>query len=85
MCGIVGIVDLSGRQRPVPPGALRAMADAILHRGPDEDGYLEEPGIALDNRRLSIVGLQDGRQPIGSHGSIPGLCSDRPRARQREA
>jgi asparagine synthase (glutamine-hydrolysing) len=71
MCGIVGIVDLSGRQRPVPAGALRAMADSILHRGPDEDGYLEEPGIGLGNRRLSIVGLQDGRQPIGNEdGSV---------------
>lgn len=40
------------------------MADAIVHRGPDEDGYLEEPGIGLANRRLSIVGLLDGRQPI---------------------
>jgi asparagine synthase (glutamine-hydrolysing) len=43
---------------------VRAMADAIYHRGPDEDGYLEAPGLALGNRRLSIVGLKDGRQPI---------------------
>jgi asparagine synthase (glutamine-hydrolysing) len=43
---------------------VHAMADAILHRGPDEDGYLEEPGVALGSRRLSIVGLKDGRQPI---------------------
>src|SRR5947208_2470393 len=63
MCGIAGMVDLSGR-RPVPPGVLRAMADAIAHRGPDEDGYLEEPGVGLANRRLSIVGLYDGKQPI---------------------
>jgi asparagine synthase (glutamine-hydrolysing) len=40
------------------------MANAIVHRGPDEDGYLERPGIGLASRRLSIVGLQDGRQPI---------------------
>jgi asparagine synthase (glutamine-hydrolysing) len=63
MCGIAGMVDLSGR-RSAPAGALRAMADAIVHRGPDEDGYLEVPGVALANRRLSIVGLADGRQPI---------------------
>ncbi len=39
------------------------MADAIIHRGPDDDGYLEQPGIGLANRRLSIVGLADGKQP----------------------
>ena len=63
MCGIAGIIDLSGA-RPVPPGILTRMADAIIHRGPDDDGYLEEPGIGLANRRLSIVGLFDGKQPI---------------------
>ncbi len=40
------------------------MADALFHRGPDEDGYLEIPGLSLTNRRLSIVGLHDGKQPI---------------------
>lgn len=70
MCGIAGIVDLAG-ERSVPPGTLRRMADAITHRGPDEDGYLEEPGLGLANRRLSIVGLRDGRQPIANEdGSV---------------
>jgi asparagine synthase (glutamine-hydrolysing) len=64
MCGIAGMVDLSGQRRPAPAEALRAMADALFHRGPDEDGYLEEPGVAFASRRLSIVGLADGRQPI---------------------
>jgi asparagine synthase (glutamine-hydrolysing) len=64
MCGIAGMIDLSGQRRPVPAGALRAMADAIVHRGPDEDGYLERPGLGFASRRLSIVGLADGRQPI---------------------
>jgi asparagine synthase (glutamine-hydrolysing) len=64
MCGIAGMIDLSGQRRPAPAGALRAMADALVHRGPDEDGYLEEPGVAFASRRLSIVGLADGRQPI---------------------
>src|SRR5258707_3083918 len=66
MCGIAGMIDLSGEGRPVPGGALRAMADAILHRGPDEDGYLVRPGVGFASRRLSIVGLADGRQPIGN-------------------
>lgn len=63
MCGIAGIIDLTG-SRPIPPDILTRMADAITHRGPDEDGYLEEPGVGLANRRLSIVGLSDGKQPI---------------------
>ncbi len=63
MCGIAGMVDLAGR-RPAPASVLRRMAQAIFHRGPDEDGYLEQPGVGLANRRLSIVGLFDGRQPI---------------------
>ena len=71
MCGIAGIVDLSGQNRPAPPGALARMAAAILHRGPDEDGTFERPGISLVNRRLSIVGLADGRQPIKNEsGSV---------------
>ncbi len=65
MCGIAGIVDLSGKH-PVPPGILRRMADAIVHRGPDEDGYLEDAGLGLANRRLSIIGLADGKQPIAN-------------------
>jgi asparagine synthase (glutamine-hydrolysing) len=70
MCGIAGIVDLSGR-REVPSGLLKRMADAIYHRGPDEDGYLETPHLGLANRRLSIVGLKDGKQPIQNEtGSI---------------
>ncbi|MCI0641154.1 MAG: asparagine synthase (glutamine-hydrolyzing) [Gemmataceae bacterium] len=63
MCGIAGIVSLSGLAS-FDPGTVRAMADALYHRGPDEDGYFHRPGLALASRRLSIVGLLDGRQPI---------------------
>ncbi len=69
MCGIAGIVDISGRNRPAPVGAVEAMADAIVHRGPDEDGLLHRPGLAFASRRLSIVGLADGRQPIHNEDS----------------
>jgi asparagine synthase (glutamine-hydrolysing) len=65
MCGIAGMIDLSGR-RPVPLGVVPAMANAIVHRGPDEDGFLERPGLHLATRRLSIVGLADGQQPIAN-------------------
>jgi len=65
MCGIAGIVDLSD-QRPVPDAVIRRMAQAILHRGPDEEGYFQRPGLALASRRLSIVGLADGQQPMSN-------------------
>jgi asparagine synthase (glutamine-hydrolysing) len=70
MCGIAGLVNLGG-SRSVPADAIRAMAAAMVHRGPDDDGFLEQPGLALGARRLSIVGLTDGRQPITNEdGSI---------------
>jgi asparagine synthase (glutamine-hydrolysing) len=65
MCGIVGILPLT-RNAPIPPGALQHMADAIVHRGPDEEGTLSRPDIALAARRLSIVGVADGQQPMGN-------------------
>jgi asparagine synthase (glutamine-hydrolysing) len=70
MCGIAGVIDLTGK-RPVPRKVLQTMADALVHRGPDEDGFFEQPGLGLASRRLSIVGLADGRQPIRSEtGSV---------------
>jgi asparagine synthase (glutamine-hydrolysing) len=65
MCGIAGVLDLAGL-RMVPEGIVQRMAQAIVHRGPDEDGFLQRPGVALASRRLSIVGLADGRQPIAN-------------------
>ena len=53
-------------QRDVPKGVIQRMADALVHRGPDEEGFLERPGLALASRRLSIVGLADGQQPISN-------------------
>src|SRR3954463_4072785 len=63
MCGIAGMIDLAG-ERPIPEGSLQRMSRALLHRGPDEEGFLIRPGLALASRRLSIVGLADGQQPI---------------------
>ncbi|MCI0704917.1 MAG: asparagine synthase (glutamine-hydrolyzing) [Planctomycetia bacterium] len=57
--------DLGG-QRQAPVGVVQSMAQAIYHRGPDEDGFLDHPGLHLANRRLSIVGLADGQQPIAN-------------------
>ena len=68
MCGIAGIVDLTGRRQP-DPAVLQAMAQSLWHRGPDDDGFLIRPGFGFANRRLSIVGLGDGRQPIFNEDS----------------
>src|SRR3954462_12693122 len=65
MCGIAGMFDLTG-QRPVPDGVVQRMSRALLHRGPDEEGFLIRPGLGLASRRLSIVGLADGQQPISN-------------------
>ena len=70
MCGLAGVIDLRGRRRP-DGVMLQRMADALRHRGPDDDGFFAAPGIGLAHRRLSIVGLGNGRQPDlqrGSHG-----------------
>jgi asparagine synthase (glutamine-hydrolysing) len=70
MCGIAGVVNLSS-PAPVDPGVVRRMTDAIYHRGPDEDGYFFRPGLGMGNRRLSIVGLSDGKQPIANeYGTV---------------
>ena len=87
MCGIAGIIDLDG-QREIHAEELGAMARAILHRGPDEGGELIRPGLGLASRRLSIVGLEDGRQPIFNEDrSIAvvynGELFDHPEQRQR--
>jgi asparagine synthase (glutamine-hydrolysing) len=63
MCGIAGIIDLSGN-RTFGDDVIHRMTQAIIHRGPDEEGYFLRPGIALGSRRLSIVGLADGQQPV---------------------
>ena len=87
MCGIAGIIDLAG-QRDISPRELAAMARAISHRGPDEEGFLIRPGLGLASRRLSIVGLADGQQPVFSEdGGIAvvynGELFDHPEQRQR--
>ncbi len=65
MCGIAGLIDL-GYRRAIAPEMLSAMAKSLYHRGPDEEGFLRLPGLGLASRRLSIVGLADGRQPIAN-------------------
>ncbi|HYR96730.1 MAG TPA: asparagine synthase (glutamine-hydrolyzing) [Candidatus Binatus sp.] len=65
MCGITGLFSFDPRQQADVP-LLEAMNAAITHRGPDEDGFYVRGPLAMANRRLSIVGLADGRQPIAN-------------------
>jgi asparagine synthase (glutamine-hydrolysing) len=70
MCGITGVVDLKGVSEP-DRAQVRRMATALQHRGPDGVGYLMAPGIGMGNRRLAIVGVTNGQQPIFNEtGSI---------------
>lgn len=63
MCGIVGIFDMRGR-REVDEGLLARMNQSLLHRGPDEGGVHREAGVGLGHRRLSIIDLSTGQQPL---------------------
>jgi asparagine synthase (glutamine-hydrolysing) len=62
MCGICGKWDADGVSLP----ALQRMADLIRHRGPDDDGFYVSGSIGLGNRRLSIIDLNTGKQPISN-------------------
>jgi asparagine synthase (glutamine-hydrolysing) len=66
MCGIAGIAAADPRHAPLELEALRAMTAAIEHRGPDEDGHLLEPGVALGMRRLSVIDPAGSPQPVAS-------------------
>ncbi len=63
MCGIAGIFDLSAR-RSIDPAVLDAMNQVQFHRGPDEGGSYREDGLGLAHRRLSIIDLSSGQQPL---------------------
>jgi len=63
MCGISGIVDLRDR-RPIDRDLVKAMNDTLIHRGPDGEGFHFEPGVGFGHRRLSIIDLEGGKQPL---------------------
>ncbi|MGE0105298.1 MAG: asparagine synthase (glutamine-hydrolyzing) [Blastocatellales bacterium] len=70
MCGIIGFINLE-RDRPADAGIARRMARAIVHRGPDDEGFRIEGNVALGMRRLSIIDLETGHQPISNEdGSV---------------
>src|SRR3989454_4215868 len=69
MCGIAGIVRWDGR--PVLEHEIRDMCGVMVHRGPDEEGIYLADGVALGMRRLSIIDLAGGQQPVSNEdGSV---------------
>ena len=70
MCGITGIFDTRGA-RPVDAAVLRRMNDSQQHRGPDEGSVHVEPGLGFGHRRLSIIDIATGQQPLfNEDGSV---------------
>ncbi len=75
MCGIAGFVETDSVRSPMREDEARALVErmchVIRHRGPDDEGVLVEPGVALGMRRLSIIDVSTGHQPIHSEdGSV---------------
>ena len=64
MCGICGAIALN--EGPVDRRGVAAMAEAIVHRGPDAGGFLEAPGVVAGIRRLRVIDLATGDQPIAN-------------------
>ncbi|MDL2353698.1 MAG: amidotransferase 1, exosortase A system-associated [Pseudomonadota bacterium] len=63
MCGIVGIFDTRGA-RPIDPALLKRMNETQHHRGPDEGDIYTEPGVGFGHRRLSVIDIASGQQPM---------------------
>src|SRR5947209_7619788 len=60
MCGITGVLGACDR------GTLQRMCDVIAHRGPDDEGFYQDERVSLGMRRLSIIDLAGGRQPVSN-------------------
>jgi asparagine synthase (glutamine-hydrolysing) len=70
MCGIAGIIS------PTRSNVIERMTKVLAHRGPDGAGYYHDDSIALGHRRLSIIDIQGGKQPISNEtGSLQLVCN----------
>lgn len=67
MCGIAGLISLDGRTLP-DPETLTTMCDTIIHRGPDDQGMFRTDWAAIGMRRLAIIDVAGGQQPVTSAG-----------------
>jgi asparagine synthase (glutamine-hydrolysing) len=68
MCGICGVIEPTGAV--IDGGGVRAMLDALTHRGPDSWGMIEAPGVTAGIRRLRVIDLATGDQPIRSEDGL---------------
>src|SRR5262249_26574295 len=75
MCGIAGEMRLTSGERP-DPARVRAMCDVMVHRGPDSFGEYAHGEVAFGMRRLAIVDVAGGQQPLGNEdGSVQVICN----------
>lgn len=75
MCGLAGFIDMRNERKPERELLVR-MTDKLVHRGPDSAGYFVDQSVALGFRRLSIIDLESGDQPIyNEDGSVVLLCN----------
>src|SRR5436305_15264676 len=65
MCGICGIL-YCGEERRVQRDTLAQMNAQIVHRGPDDDGFFVEGNVGMEMRRISIIDIRTGQQPISN-------------------
>jgi asparagine synthase (glutamine-hydrolysing) len=75
MCGICGTYN-HGNGAPADEGTARRMTAALLHRGPDDDGFLLDDDLALGMRRLSIIDISGGAQPIANEDATVWVVSN---------
>ncbi|MBJ7312428.1 XrtA/PEP-CTERM system amidotransferase [Rugamonas sp. CCM 8940] len=73
MCGIVGMLDTRGG-RSIDPALLRRMNETQHHRGPDQGNVYVEPGLGFGHRRLSVIDLSSGLQPMGNEDGSVMVC-----------
>jgi asparagine synthase (glutamine-hydrolysing) len=75
MCGIAGYIDLRGENR-IDGGVMERMTNALIHRGPDSSGYFLKKNVGLGFRRLAIIDLESGDQPLfNEDGSVVSVCN----------
>ncbi|MCK5230952.1 MAG: asparagine synthetase B, partial [Desulfobulbaceae bacterium] len=66
MCGITGFIHFKGHNKEAARSLVKRMADTLVHRGPDEEGFYVDDWAALGHRRLSIIDLSSGQQPMST-------------------
>ncbi|MEN6484436.1 MAG: asparagine synthetase B, partial [Syntrophobacteraceae bacterium] len=66
MCGIAGFVNFDCHRTDEAGQRIRRMTDILAHRGPDAEGFFVDNHVALGHRRLSIIDLASGQQPMGT-------------------